>query len=52
MQQNDAAYTVQAANEEAHHAMVTAGTKLTNSKAMKGGARGIYHDIYGIKGHL
>lgn len=30
---------------------IPAGAKLTNSKAMEGAVRGIYHGVDGIKGH-
>lgn len=49
---NNAAQAVQAANGEVlYRAVIPAGAKLTNSKAMKGAVRGIFHGADGIKGH-
>lgn len=49
---NNAAQAVQAANDEVlYRAVIPAGAKLTNSKAMEGAVRGIYHGADGIKGH-
>lgn len=49
---NNAAQAVQAANGEVlYRAVIPAGAKLTNSKAMEGAVRGIYHGADGIKGH-
>ena len=49
---NNAARAVQAANGEVlYRAVIPAGAKLTNSKAMEGAVRGIYHGADGIKGH-
>lgn len=49
---NNAAQAVQAANGEVlYRAVIPAGAKLTNSKAMEGAFRGIYHGADGIKGH-
>lgn len=49
---NNAAQAVQAANGEVlYRAVIPAGVKLTNSKAMEGAVRGIYHGADGIKGH-
>lgn len=49
---NNAAQVVQAANGEVlYRVVIPAGAKLTNSKAMEGAVRGIYHGADGIKGH-
>lgn len=49
---NNAAQAVQAASSEVlYRAVIPAGTNLTNSKAMEGAVRGIYHGADGIKGH-
>lgn len=49
---NNAVQAVQAANDEVlYRAVIPAGAKLTNSKAMEGAVRGIYHGADGIKGH-
>lgn len=49
---NNAAKAVQAANGEVlYRAVIPVGAKLTNSKAMDGAVRGIYHGADGIKGH-
>ena len=49
---NNAAQAVRAANGEVlYRAVIPAGAKLTNSKAMEGAVRGIYHGADGIKGH-
>lgn len=49
---NNAAQAVQAANGKVlYRAVIPAGAKLTNSKAMEGAVRGIYHGADGIKGH-
>lgn len=49
---NNAVQAVQAANGEVlYRAVIPAGAKLTNSKAMEGAVRGIYHGADGIKGH-
>lgn len=49
---NNATRAVQAANGEVlYRAVIPAGAKLTNSKAMEGAVRGIYHGADGIKGH-
>lgn len=49
---NNAAQAVRAANGEIlYRAVIPAGAKLTNSKAIEGAVRGIYHGIDGIKGH-
>ncbi|MCR4717753.1 MAG: hypothetical protein K5656_11305 [Lachnospiraceae bacterium] len=41
----------QASGETLYKAIIPAGAKLTNSKAMNGAVRGIYHGADGIKGH-
>jgi hypothetical protein len=49
---NNAEQAVQAANGEVlYRAIIPAGAKLTNSQAMEGAVRGIYHGADGIKGH-
>lgn len=49
---NNAAQAVRAANGEVlYRAVIPAGAKLANSKAMEGAVRGIYHGTDGIKGH-
>lgn len=49
---NNAAQAVQVANGEVlYRAIIPAGAKLTNSQAMEGAVRGIYHGADGIKGH-
>lgn len=49
---NNAAKVAQVANGEVlYRAVIPTGAKLTNSKAMKGAVRGIYHGADGIKGH-
>lgn len=49
---NNAAHAVQAANGEVlYRAIIPAGAKMTNSKAMEGAVRGIYHGADGIKCH-
>lgn len=49
---NNAAQAFQAANGEVlYRAVIPVGAKLTNSKAMEGAVRGIYHGVDGIKGH-
>lgn len=49
---NNAAQAVKAANGEVlYRAIIPAGTKLTDSKAMEGAMRGIYHGTDRIKGH-
>lgn len=49
---NNAAQAVKTANSEVlYRAVIPTGAKLTNSKAMKGAVRGIYHGADGIKGH-
>ena len=46
-----AANVVQAQGETVYRAIIPAGAKLADSKAMEGAVRGIYHGAYGIKGH-
>lgn len=48
---NSAAQAVRANGEVLYRAIIPAGSKLTNSKAMEGAVRGIYHGADGIKGH-
>lgn len=49
---NNAVQAVQTADREVlYRVIIPAGEKLTNSKAMKGAVRGIYHGADGIKGH-
>ena len=49
---NNAAQAVKAANGEVlYRAIIPAGAKLTDSKAMEGAVCGIYHGADGIKGH-
>lgn len=49
---NNAAQAVRAANGEVlYRAVIPAGAKLTDFKAMEGAVRGIYHGADGIKGH-
>ena len=45
------ANAVQAAGETVYRAIIPAGAKLADSKAMEGAVRGIYHGADGIKGH-
>lgn len=42
---------VQAQGETVYRAIIPVGAKLTDSKAMEGAVRGIYHGADGIKGH-
>lgn len=46
-----AATAVQANGQVLYQAIIPAGAKLTNSKAMEGAVRGIYHGADGIQGH-
>lgn len=49
---NNAAQAARATNGDVlYRAIIPAGAKLTDSKAMEGAVRGIYHDADGIKGH-
>lgn len=41
----------QAAGDTVYRAIIPAGAKLTDSKAMEGAVRGMYHGVDGIKGH-
>lgn len=45
------ANAVQAAGNTVYRAIIPVGAKLTDSKAMEGAVRGIYHGADGIKGH-
>lgn len=45
------ANAVQAAEDTVYRAIIPVGAKLTDSKAMEGAVRGIYHGADGIKGH-
>ncbi len=47
----NAVQAVQTNGEVLYRAIIPAGAKLTNSKAMEGAVRGIYHGADGIKGH-
>ena len=47
----NAVQAAQANGEVLYRAIIPAGAKLSNSKAMEGAVRGIYHDAGGIKGH-
>lgn len=49
---NNAAQAIKVANSEVlYRAVIPTGAKLTNSKAMEGAVRGIYHGADGIQGH-
>ena len=49
---NNVAQAVQTANGEVlYRAIIPAGAKLTNSKAMEGAVRGFYRGVDGIQGH-
>jgi len=48
---NNAAKAVQANSEVLYSAIIPVGAKLTDSKAMEGAVRGIYHGADGIRGH-
>lgn len=48
---NNAAQAVQAHGGVLYRAIIPAGAKLTDSKAMEGAVRGIYHGAGGIQGH-
>lgn len=49
---NNAAQAVKAANGEIlYRVIIPVGAKLTDSKAMEGAVRGIYHGADGIRGH-
>lgn len=48
---NNAAQAAKANGEVLYRAIIPAGAKLTDSKAMEGAVRGLYHGTDGIKGH-
>lgn len=48
---NNAAQAIQANGEVLYRAIIPVGAKLTDSKAMEGAVRGIYHGADGIRGH-
>ncbi|MBR5874114.1 MAG: hypothetical protein IKY90_05175 [Oscillospiraceae bacterium] len=48
---NNAAQAAQANGEVLYRAIIPVGAKLTDSKAMEGAVRGIYHGADGIRGH-
>lgn len=48
---NNAAQAAKVNGEVLYRAIIPAGAKLTDSKAMEGAVRGIYHGADGIKGH-
>ena len=48
---NNAAQAVQENGEVLYRAIIPAGAKLTNSKAMEGAVRGFYRGADGIQGH-
>lgn len=48
---NNAAQAAKANGEVLYRAIIPIGAKLTDSKAMEGAVRGIYHGADGIKGH-
>lgn len=48
---NNAAQAVQINGEVLYRAIIPVGAKLTDSKAMEGAVRGIYHGENGIRGH-
>lgn len=48
---NNAAQAAQANDEVLYRAIIPVGAKLTDSKAMAGAVRGIYHGADGIRGH-
>ena len=48
---NNIVQATQGAGEVLYRAIIPAGAKLTDSKAMEGAVRGIYHGVDGIKGH-
>ena len=48
---NNVAQAANANGEVLYRAIIPAGAKLTDSKAMEGAVRGIYHGADGIKGH-
>lgn len=48
---NNAVQAVQANGEVLYRAIIPAGAKLTDSRAMENAVRGLYHGADGIKGH-
>lgn len=48
---SNAVQTAKAGSEVLYRAIIPAGAKLTNSKAMEGAVRGLYFGANGIKGH-
>lgn len=48
---NNAVQAIQDNGEVLYRAIIPAGAKLTDSKAMEGAVRGIYHGADGIQGH-
>lgn len=48
---NNATQAVKANGEVLYRAIIPAGAKLTDSKAMEGAVRGFYHGADGIRGH-
>ncbi len=48
---HNAVRAVQGNSEVLYRAIIPAGAKLTDSRAMEGAVRGIYHGADGIKGH-
>lgn len=48
---NNAVQAVKEGGEVLYRAIIPVGTKLTDSKAMEGAVRGIYHGADGIRGH-
>lgn len=48
---NNAVQAVQSNGEVLYRVIIPVGAKLTDSKAMEGAVRGIYHGADGIKGH-
>ena len=48
---NNAAQATRGAGEVLYRAIIPAGSKLTDSRAVEGAVRGIYHGADGIKGH-
>ena len=48
---NNVAQAVQTNGEVFYRAIIPVGAKLTDSKAMEGAVRGIYHGADGIRGH-
>lgn len=48
---NNAVQAAQGNGEVLYRAIIPVGAKLTDSKAMEGAVRGIYHGVDGIRGH-